>query len=160
MQYVDSTFYAANYGTAPTAFDRLLFEASRIVDNYTTGVDGIAKLKVAFPTDEDAQKAVKHCVCKLMRLINDIENAEKAIGGYQQRADGTFTSGIVSSISSGSESISFVNGNQINSALASAVADVKARNLMYRDIIIEWLSGIQDKNGVNLLYMGEYPHVR
>ena len=45
-------------------FARLSYEAGRLMDNHTTGIDGVKKLSHAFPVDEGAAAAVKYCTAK------------------------------------------------------------------------------------------------
>ena len=63
--------------------------------------------------------------------------------------------------SAGNESISYSGAGDLakSSSIAAAVADPQAREKLYRDTVTDYLSGVQDANGVNLLYMGRYPRV-
>ena len=56
----------------------------------------------------------------------------------------------------GNESISFSFGDAKTLADVSA-ADISTRNQAISNIVYEFLSGVADANGVNLLYMGQYP---
>lgn len=157
MAYADYTFFSSLYsGVTEADFNRKAWDASKIMDYHTTGVDGVAKLRTHYPTDEYDIEAVKRCCCALVSLLLKIETAETA-SGIVTRADGTVSGKVVSSVSSGSESISYsVSGN---TAFDKAVADESARNKLYSDTIRHYLSGVHDANGVNLLYMGAYPDV-
>lgn len=165
MVYIEEHEYATISGIEETIpdFDRLRWECSKLLDNATTGIDGYKKLKNAFPTDEDDAEAVKRCLCKLIDLRRQIEDAEKsalAAQSYIQREDGTVMSKKVTSISSGSESISYaLNNTGDATAISAAVSDRSARDALYRSTIEEYLSGTADANGINLLYMGRYPRV-
>lgn len=152
MAYITEADYEALYGAIDTAeFDRLAYDASRFMDRMTTGIDNVKKLKTAMPTDEDDAEAVEMCCAKLISLMKTIESAD----GFVTREDGTVVSKAVSSISSGSESMSFGNG----SSMSAAASDVKVRDTLFADTVKAYLSGIEDANGVNLLYMGRYPNV-
>lgn len=152
MAYITEAEYEALYGEIDTAeFERLAFDASRFMDTMTTGIDNYRKLKSAMPTDEDDAEAVEMCCAKLISLMKSIESAE----GFVAREDGTVVSKAVSSFSSGSESMSFGG----SSAVSAALSDINARNKLYMDTVKSYLSGIEDANGVNLLYMGRYPNV-
>lgn len=162
MAYIDEYEYITISGKAIPDFDRLRWETSKLLDNATTGADGYKKLKNAFPVDEDDAEAVKRCLCKLIDLRRQIEDVEKSVlaaQSYVQREDGTVISKKITSISSGSESISYANSAGDSSVISAAVNDRSARDALYRSTIEEYLSGITDANGVSLLYMGVYPRV-
>lgn len=151
MAYITEAEYEGLYGEIDTAeFTRLSFDASRMMDVMTTGVDSVKKLQTAFPVNENDAEAVRMCCAKLISLMQAVESAD----GFVVRGDGTVSAKAVSSISSGSESISFAN-----SALSTAAVDTSARTKLYQDTVKAFLSGIEDANGVNLLYMGRYPNV-
>ena len=158
MAYVTHEYFTSLYDQVDEKrFANLEWEARRIVDAHTTGVDNVRKLRVAFPVDEDDAEAVRRCMGKLIKLIMDIEDAEKG-RGLIERPDGSVSSGVVSSISSGSESISYAaDGGR---AIDAAVSDISARNKLYSQTVRQMLSGVSDANGVSLLYVGVYPYVR
>ena len=151
MAYIKKNRYVELYGDIDSfEFERLSFDASRLMDKMTPGIDNVKKLKTAMPTDEDDAEAVMMCCAKLISLMQTIE----AMDGAVIREDGTVISKTVSSISSGSESMSFGGG-----ATSAAATDITARNTLLADTVKAYLSGIEDANGVNLLYMGRYPNV-
>lgn len=154
--YVEYEFYTSLYGTdaiKEAEFNRLSWEACKKVDYHTTGVDGLKKLKHFFPVYEEDAEAVKRCVCKLIDTMQKMQIAEDA-SGYVTREDGTVQGKLVSSVSAGNESISYSAGKN---AINASVNDSAVREKLYMDIITEYLSGVTDSNGVNLLYMGVYP---
>lgn len=154
--YVEYEFYTSLYGAdaiKEAEFNRLSWEACKKVDYHTTGVDGLKKLKHFFPVYEEDAEAVKRCVCKLIDTMQKMQIAENA-SGYVTREDGTIQGKLVSSVSAGNESISYSVGKN---AINIAASDSAAREKLYMDIITEYLSGVTDSNGVNLLYMGVYP---
>lgn len=154
--YADIEYYNSLYDEIDAqTYNRHGWHAAKLLDKYTTGVDGVRKLQKAFPSDLDAQEAVKRCECALVNLLLQIEQAEKA-GAASTRADGTVVSGAVSSVSSGAESISYAAGN---TAINAAAADNSARERLISSTVREYLSAEKDANGVNLLYMGVYPYV-
>ena len=65
----------------------------------------------------------------------------------------------VASKSAGNESISYVTSGSSGTAtlIDKCLADKEAQKQLYDDKIRNYLSGITDANGVNLLYMGIYP---
>ncbi len=158
MAYVSFDFFTGLYGetVTETAFKNHEWEARRILDAHTTGIDNVRKLRVAFPVDEDDAEMVRRCMCRLIKLMLDIEAAEKSRGAAQ-RPDGSYASGPVSSVSSGTESISYASSG--GTSIDAAVSDISARNALYSKTVRQYLSGVTDANGVNLLYMGVYPCV-
>lgn len=159
MAYVTFVYFNGLYpdNVTEAEFSSLEWAARRIVDAHTTGIDNVRKLRTAFPVDEDDAEAVKRCMCRLIKLLHDIEAAEKS-RGLVQREDGTVTSGVVSSVSSGAESISYAASG--GTAIDAAVGDISTRNRLLSQTVRQMLSGVADANGVNLLYMGRYPYVR
>ena len=154
--YADKAFYNSLYDEInEQAYNRLGWQAAKLLDKYTPGIDGVRKLQKAFPSDLDAQEAVKRCECALVNLLLQIEQTERA-GAAATRADGTVVSGPVSAVSSGAESISYAAGN---TAINAAVGDISARERLISATVREYLCGEKDANGVNLLYMGVYPYV-
>lgn len=163
--YVDYEFYKKLYGSdavLETEFNRFSWDASKKIEHYTTGADGINKLKVAFPTNEESQEAVKRCICALIDLMCNIKQAEQSLrnaAGYIQKEDGTVQGKVISSVSAGNESISYSAKTGSTTLIDQAVSDRKMREQLIADTIRECLSGVADANGVNLLYMGTYPYV-
>lgn len=162
MAYADYSFYKELYDSEITnsAFSRFEWEASRLMDLETTGVDGFKKLKYAFPENEDDIVAVQRCACAVINIMHQIDEYNRSLmqaAGYIKREDGTLSSNVISSVSSGSESISFNNSVKVESAIVSAAKSIAERNLLIHNIIKDYLSGAADKNGVNLLYLGVYP---
>lgn len=158
MAYITyDEFLGYNREISDLDFRRYEVEAERIIDMHTTGVDNVRKLVVAFPEDERAVKCVKLCCVCLIETIDRITKAENEASGYVEREDGTVVGKAITSISSGSESITYAAGG--NTSISAAVVDRAEREKLYSDIVRRWLSGVVDKNGVNLLYMGAYPDV-
>ncbi len=156
MSYVTEDFYKSIYGEISSAdFLRFSLKAERVLLDYTTGVDGFEKLTEATPTDEDVLTALKMCAADLIHTMSLIAYAEKR-AGVVQRSDGTVSPASVSSVSSGSESITYSVGD---TAFNTAVGDSDARRTLFSGIVRDWLAGAKDANGVNLLYMGVYPRV-
>lgn len=163
--YADYTDYQGIYGTErlqEAYFQPFAIEAQRIMDRYTTGVDNVRKLKVAFPTDEDTVLYVKACFCRLVDTLYEISEAERLASlarGYEVTSEG-IRGKVISSRSAGNESISYGTAGgsgAASSAMDKAVTDLQERNRLISQIITEHLSGQTDANGVNLLYMGRYP---
>ena len=160
--YLTFDEYTALYSPIEeTVFNRLAYDACRCIDRYTTGIDGVKKLKTAFPMDEDFAQAVKYCTAKIINTLFQIQEAEESASmgrGYTKTENG-LQGKVVSSVSAGNESISFSSANAGASVIDKAVSDLPTRESLIKSIVREYLSGVQDANGVNLLYMGVYPRV-
>lgn len=147
--YITYEEFTALYGTdalTRAEFNLYEYDAESVVDNYTTGIDGVRKLGVAFPTGDDAE-AVKRCVAKLTLTLCSITKASMSALTGESGA-------MVKSVSSGSESVTYYESD-----LVKATGDFGARAKMMRDICTSMLRGRNDANGVNLLYLGRYPYV-
>ena len=148
--YITYEYYKTLYGEealAETDFNRLSWDAEREMDKATTGIDGVKKLKVAFPTDEYDVECVKRCLCDLIDFFSQLEKARKTM--YN---DG----GLASSKSAGNESISYVNDD---TAVTSALKSARGKEIAICGMIVDKLRNVKDSNGVNLLYLGEYPFI-
>lgn len=156
--YCTYSDYVALYGGELTEADfaRFAFAAGREIDKHTTGADGVRKLSEYPPTGVYEQTAIANCECRIIHEMNEMERAAKALGVIV-RADGTVSSAIVNSVSSGSESMSFAG---VSGGLSDIAKSPTERSLFFRGIVQDCLSGLTDANGVNLLYMGVYPYVR
>ena len=155
MAYVNYEYYSGLYGSnaIPTEdFNRLLWDAEIEVDRATTGVDGVRKLEIAFPTNERDAEAVKRCICALIEFLHNIETAEKGIA-YSETANGV-RGNIIQSVSAGNESVSYANAETM---ISTALKSVNHKYKMINEFIVHRLGGILDSNGVHLLYMGVYP---
>lgn len=164
MAYADYEFYTTSYfgSVVPeTDFPRLAERASDFVDTMTFDrlVDGL-------PTNERSQKRVKKAVCSLAELMYQIEIAEKnatnaAVSGASTAiGSGGSTTGIVTSVSSGSESISYATPQQIGasakewSAVYAAAGDVQKTNDLLLKTALPLLMGVRTDEGIPILYAG------
>ena len=164
MAYADYEFYTTSYfgSVVPeTDFSRLAERASDFVDTMTFDrlVDGL-------PENERSQKRIKKTVCSLAELMYQIELAEKnatnaAVSGTSTAiGSGGSTTGIVTSVSSGSESISYATPQQIGasakewSALYAAAGDVQKTNDLLLKTALPLLMGVRTDEGVPILYAG------
>lgn len=154
--YADIAYYSSLYGEiTEMEYNRFSAQAAKLMDKYTTGIDGVHKLRSAFPSDLDDAEWIKRCECALVDLLKRVNAAESAAGAHVA-ANGMTVTGAVSSVSSGAESISY---SREGSAINTAAGDISARERLYAATIREHLCGVKDANGVNLLYMGVYPYV-
>ena len=164
MAYVDYEYYKSLYGEKAipeTDFTRLLWDAEREINKATSGVDGVRKLQIAFPTSDYDAEVVKRCVVELVNFLYKLEEAENkanSVGQYTERADGSLQGKVVSSVSAGNESITYAVGKSSDTAISNAIKDLHSKDMAIYQFISSRLSGILDANGVNLLYGGVYPH--
>lgn len=163
MAYADYEFYTTSYfgSVVPEAdFPRLAEKASDFVDLMTSDrlVDGL-------PTNERSQKRIKKVVCSLAELMYQIELAEKnainqASANVTDINVGNISTGIVTSVSSGSESISYATPQQIGasakewSAVYAAAGDVQKMNDLLFKTALPLLMGVRTDDGIPVLYAG------
>lgn len=163
MAYADYDFYTTSYfgSVVPEAdFLRLAERASDFVDLMTSDrlVDGL-------PTNERSQKRIKKAVCSLAELMYQIELAEKnainqASAGATDTNVGHKSTGVVTSVSSGSESISYATPQQIGasakewSAVYAAAGDVQKTNDLLLKTALPLLMGVRTDEGIPILYAG------
>ncbi len=140
--------YAVLYPDGPEEkdYERFRWQARRIMDRVTTGVDGVRKLSAAPPTEPDAVQAVERCQAALVHALWQMEREEC----YVNREDGTVTGRVVTAITAGSESVSFAAPG--NGAVTAREKEERCRRMAEM-----YLEGVADANGVNLTYMGRYP---
>lgn len=160
--YVNYEYYKSLYGEKAiqeTDFNRFLWDAEREIDKATSGVDGVRKLQIAFPTSDYDAEAVKRCICALIEFLKQIEDAERNannVGQYTERADGSLQGKVVNSVSAGNESISYAVGKSVDTSIVNAIKSSQNKEMEIYSFITSRLSGIADANGVNLLYGGPY----
>lgn len=164
MAYADYEFYTTSYfgSVVPeTDFPRLAEKASDFIDTMT-----FDRLMDGLPENERSQKRIKKAVCSLTELMYQIELAEKnatnaaASGASTTIGSGGSTTGIVTSVSSGSESISYATPQQIGasakewSAVYAAVGDVQKTNDLLLKTALPLLMGVRTDDGIPILYAG------
>lgn len=163
MAYADYEFYTTScFGSVvpETDFPRLAERASDFIDTMTFNrlVDGL-------PTNERSQKRVKKAVCSLSELMYQIELAEnnainQASASVTDANTGDKPTGVVTSVSSGSESISYATPQQIGasakewSAVYAAVGDVQKTNDLLLKTALPLLMGVRTDEGISILYAG------
>lgn len=149
--YIDYEFYSSVFKTVPESdFPRFCALAQRKLDNYTTGIDGFRKLKYAFPTDETDAMTVKLCMAELM---NDLYTVDQIRQASVVSTESGVHSNVITSVSAGNESVHYASLDVGSSAQAE-----QARENSHYVLVRNYLSGVPDANGVNLLYMGAYPY--
>lgn len=135
-------------------FKRLGLFAQALIESRTIGIDGVNKLKEFFPEDEDDQERIYGCVMALIELKQEMDQYRKQ-STITTETNGIKAGGAVTSISSGSESISFASGAESSSS-AKAVMDLAYQDQLIGQVIDHYLSGVKDRNGIHLLYLGPY----
>jgi hypothetical protein len=157
MAYADYKFYTESFGNVvpESDFPRLAERASDFVDTMTFDrlVDGL-------PENERSQKRIKKAVCSLAELMYQIELAEKnainqASANVTDINVGNISTGIVTSVSSGSESISYATPQQIGaSAVYAAAGDAQKTNDLLLKTALPLLMGVRTDDGIPILYAG------
>lgn len=163
MAYVDYDFYTESYygNVVPEAdFERMAGKASDFIDVMTFDrlVDGL-------PADKRSQKRIKKAVCSLAELMYQIELAEKnainqATAKLTDTNVGNISTGIVTSVSSGSESISYAtpqqkaSGAKEWSAVYAAAGDVQKTNDLLLKTALPLLMGVRTDDKIPVLYAG------
>lgn len=163
MAYTDFEFYATTYhgNVVPESdFPRIADRASDFLDVITFDrlVDGL-------PSDERAATKVQKAVCAVSDRLYELELAEKqanaaAQAGGSSGTSGGATSGIISSRSAGSESISYASlsdtasGAKNWSAVYQVAGDETLTNNLLYSAAKLYLTGVKDDKGVLLLYAG------
>lgn len=163
MAYTTFEFYETTYhgNVVPESdFDRIADRASDFLDVITFDrlVDGL-------PDDERGKTKVQKAVCAVCDKLYQLELADKqalsaAAGGTSSGGSGGVTSGVITSRSAGSESISYAspsemaNGAKTWSAVYQAAGDEQATNKLLYDTAKVYLTGVKDNEGTPLLYAG------
>lgn len=128
-------------------FNVYRIQAERMMDEVTTGIDGVRKLQEYYPT-EDAER-FKLAMAETINELFNFAESDKACG--YSSTDGTYKGRQIASVSSGSESISYTSGQNSPYALHGA-----ERTAHIMTNITSRLRGVRDSNGVLLLYRGSY----
>ena len=164
MAYADYVFYKTSYfgSVVPEAdFPRLAERASDFVDLMTSD-----RLANGLQTNERSQKRIEKAVCSLAEKMYQIELAERnatnaAVSGTSTAiGSGGSTTGIVTSVSSGSESISYAtpqqkaSGAKEWSAVYAAAGDVQKTNDLLYETALPLLMGVRTDDGIPILYAG------
>lgn len=163
MAYADYEFYQTSFfgNVVPESdFMRLAERASDFIDTLT-----FDRLADGLPSDERQQKRIKKAVCSLAELMYQIELAEKnainqASANVTDTNVGGKSTGIVTSVSSGSESISYATPQQIGasakewSAVYAAAGDAQKTNDLLLKTALPLLMGVRTDDGIPVLYAG------
>lgn len=148
MAYADEGFYNDTYKgdtIDPDKLDTWLERASDEVDILTR-----RRLEDGFPTKESDAKRVKKAVCAIADALYLIDMQAKATSAAVSQGQ---IRTAVASISSGNESISFMQGTGA-SVYAKAAADGNEKAMLISEVAARFLADVPDKFGTNLLYAG------
>lgn len=140
--YINFNEYNTRYPSELTelTFPSIEGKAERLIDDITTGIDGIRKLEEYFPTSERDVNSVKNALieCVHESVMFDNFSKEKEI----------------TSISSGSETIHYATQSNIYSLQGTQRTDYLRKRLT------DALRNVYDSRGVKLLYLGDSTYVR
>ena len=162
MAYTTFTFYEQTYhgNVIPSdEFDRIADRASDFLDTIT-----FDRLADGLPSDERAATKVQKAVCAVCDKLYQLELAEKkalySAGETSSGGAGGVTSGVITSRSSGSESISYAspseiaNGAKAWSAVYQAAGNEQEINKLLWSTAAPYLMGIRTEEGIPILYAG------
>ena len=158
--YADFNYYKTKYGgkviKSASDFNHFERKAEHRIDTITGN-----KLQFAFPTKKKDKETIKDCVCELVDFLCQLDSYQRTANdsiGVVTQADGMVTGKVVTSISSGSESIGYSAKGGADTSLMEAAKDKKVADSMVLSMVRDGLSSVPDANGVNLLYAGiPYP---
>ncbi len=159
MAYADYTFYTTEYfGNAvpETDFPRCAERASDWIDTIT--FDHIQTEELA--EEEKAMKRIKKAVCAMAEILYQADLAQRQAINIASCTGATGNSGIVTSRSAGSESISYASPQQMGtgakewSAVYSAAGDPQKTNDLMTKTALPYLMGIRTTEGMPVLYAG------
>lgn len=159
MAYADYDFYANDFlGSAVPVdlFPQMSERASAWIDTLTHD-----RLADGLPTNARHQKRIKMAVCELAEVYYQLYLAETqgiAMATMEQKSDGT--TGIITSKSAGSESVSYATPQQIGSSaqswskIYSVVGDRQKTNDLLLKTALPLLMGVRTDDGIPVLYGG------
>lgn len=158
--YTDYVALFGDGGLQEVDYRRHGLKADRLMDAYTTTIDGVKKLKDYYPTNAEDAELVSLCHCEIVNLLWQIQVAENA--AQDMRGVVVTDAGVhgkaISSMSAGNESVSFGSASSSGTtAIDKAVADKAEQKRQIAELVRTFLSSVPDANGVNLLYAGRYP---
>ena len=148
--YADYSFYTSRY------FGDTLTEknASKWLSLASDELDKLTfdRLTNGFPENDVHADRVRKATCAIADALYYIDVHSRA-SSVQVSNDGK-TTGVISSISSGRESVSYNTNNTAANKYAAAAADESSTTALINCIICKYIANVPDKYGVNLLYAG------
>lgn len=159
MAYADYDFYANDFLGSAVPVD--LFP--QMSERASAWIDTLANDRLAdgLPTNARHQKRIKMAVCELAEVYYQLYLAETQgieMATMEKKSDGT--TGIVTSKSAGSESISYAAPQQIGSGaqswskIYSVVGDRQKTNDLLLKTALPLLMGVRTDDGIPILYAG------
>lgn len=157
MAYTDYAFYKNEYHgdvVPETDFPRYADRASDRIDTIT--FDHLAD---GLPSDSRANKKVQKAVCSVAETLYQIDSIKNTLLnnlGTVETEDGKVTGKTVSSVTAGSESITYSTGmsDASKTVYAQAAMDKKVENILVQQSAGQYLYGVKDDKGEYLLYAG------
>lgn len=157
MAYTDYAFYTNEYYgdvVSETDFPKYADRASDRVDEIT-----FDRLADGLSSDSRANKKVQKAVCSVAEALYQIDSVKNALLnnlGTVETEDGKVTGKTVSSVTAGSESITYSTGmsDASKTVYAQAAMDKKVENILIRQSAGQYLYGVKDDKGEYLLYAG------
>lgn len=157
MAYTDYAFYINEYfgDVVPEIdFPKYVSRASDRIDTIT-----FDRLADGLPSDVRANQKVQKAVCSVAEALYQIDSVKNALLnnlGTVETEDGKVTGKTVSSVTAGSESITYSTGTSDASktVYAQACMDKKVENILIRQKAEQYLYGVKDDKGEYLLYAG------
>ena len=157
MAYTDYAFYKNEYhgDVVPEIdFPKYADLASDRIDTIT-----FDRLADGLPSDSRANKKVQKAVCSVAETLYQIDSIKNTLLsnlGTIETEDGKVTGKTVSSVTAGSESITYSTGMSDTSktVYAQAAMDKKVENILIQQIAGQYLYGVADDKGEYLLYAG------
>lgn len=157
MAYTDYAFYKNEYHgdvVPETDFPKCVDWASDRIDTIT-----FDRLANGLPSDARANQKVQKAVCSVAEALYQIDSIKNTLLnnlGTVETEDGKVTGKTVSSVTAGSESITYSTGTSDASktVYAQACMDKKVENILIRQKAEQYLYGVKDDKGEYLLYAG------
>lgn len=157
MAYTDYAFYKNEYHgdvVPETDFPKYSDLASDWIDTIT-----FDRLADGLPSDARANKKVQKAVCSVSETLYQIDSIKNTLLnnlGTVETEDGKVTGKTVSSVTAGSESITYSTGmsDASKTVYAQAAMDKKVENILIRQSAGQYLCGVKDDKGEHLLYAG------
>lgn len=145
MGYATFDFYKTEYvgdSIAETSFSKWIERASRLLDGITS-----RRLLTSYPKEDSyADRQIKLCACDLAEKMLDVDTYMRMSAVSENG-----TSKIIKSMSAGSESVTYATAESV---YADLVKDKAKLNRFYYAICVDYLDGIEDSEGICLLYRG------
>lgn len=149
--YADYEYYKSHWMgkviTDEADYTRCAIRASAFIDKVTFN-----RIK-QYPPSAEHESMIKFCACDLAELMHKMDQAEAANAELVKTDQGVH-SGRITSVTSGSESISYASGSASGTIAAHVAGDLAEWQRQWLNSAQMYLANIPDSRGVNLLYAG------